>query len=272
MEPINKTLITLIPKTKDPKNMSDFRPISLCNVVYKIVAKVLDSLISPSQSAFVPERQISDNVLVGYEIIHALNNIRKGKAGYVAIKLDMSKAYDRVEWAFIEEIMKKMNFSGEWIRKIMACISSVSYAILINGSSHGSFKSSKGLRQGDLLSPYLFLLCAEGFSALLKRVESKLNLSGFQINKHCPTLTHLFLANDSLIFTKAREKDLLTLKKVLEGYEKTLGQTINLEKSSFMTSKNVGNETARVSERILGIRRTKSLGQYRMPSHIGRNK
>lgn len=121
----------------------------------------------------------------------------------MAIKLDMSKAYDRVEWEFLHEVMKRMNFSEDWIGRVMKCVSSVSYSILVNGSPQEYFKPSRGLRQGDPLSPYLFLLCAEGFSALLKREESLLNLAGFQINKHCQSLTHLFFANDSLIFLKA---------------------------------------------------------------------
>lgn len=281
MEPINKTLITLIPKIKDPKRMRDFRPISLCNVIYKIVSKfisnrlkkVFDSLISHSQSAFITGRQISDNVLVGFECIHALNNRRKGRDGFVAGKLDMSKAYDRVEWNYIQEIMKKMGFSEAWTKKVMSCITSVSYSIILNGSHQEVFKPSRGLRQGDPLSPYLFLLCAEGFSALLNKEESNSNLSGFKINNHCPPLTHIFFADDSLVFFKAKEKDLITFKQVLEAYEKASGQTINLDKSAFMTSKNTRMEDSRACERILDIKRTESLGVYLgMPSQNGRNK
>lgn len=213
MEPINNTLIALIQKTKEPKRMAEYRPISLCNVIYKIIAKsmanrmkrVFDTVIALNQSTFVPGRQMTDNVIAGFECIHALNNKRRGKTGHIALKLDMSKAYARVEWTFIEEMMKCMNFSEEWTNKVMQCISSVSYSILINGSPQEEFRPSRGLRQGDPLSPYLFLLCAEGFSTLLKREESLLNLSGFQINKHCPILTHLFFADDILVFLKAKK-------------------------------------------------------------------
>ncbi|KAK2654122.1 hypothetical protein Ddye_013978 [Dipteronia dyeriana] len=108
--------------------MSDFRPISLCNVLYKIVVKalansfrnVLGEVISETRSTFIPRRLISDNAIVGFECIHALRNQKKGKKGALALKLDMSKAYYRVEWVFLESMMMKMGFSVAWIERIMS--------------------------------------------------------------------------------------------------------------------------------------------------------
>jgi hypothetical protein len=128
---------------------------------------ILDDVISPSQSAFVPGHLISDNILVAYEITHFLLNKREGDLGYAALKLDMSKAYDRVEWDFLEKMMRRMGFDENWIRLIMECVSTVSYQIKVNGELIDRFKPERGLRQGDPLSPYLFLICTEGLSALL---------------------------------------------------------------------------------------------------------
>ncbi|KAA3454812.1 reverse transcriptase [Gossypium australe] len=163
-------------KIPRPTKMINFRPISLCSVVYKIIAKaivhrlqsVIDRCIDKVQSAFVPGRLISDNVLLAYEILHTLRQKRTGKKGIMAVKLDMSKAYDRVEWGFIQEVMTKMGFARKWVELIGRCVSSVSYAIIINGRRGNLFFPTRGLRQGDPLSPFLFLICSEGLSSLMR--------------------------------------------------------------------------------------------------------
>ncbi|KAL0012182.1 hypothetical protein SO802_007290 [Lithocarpus litseifolius] len=229
---INKTNISLIPKTKCPSKMSEFRPISLCNVIYKLVSKVLANrlkkilphIISENQSAFLSGRLISDNVLVGFELMHYLEHKREGIESFLAVKLDMSKAFDRVEWVFIEKVMERLSFHEKWIGMIMQCISTVSYSILINGVAYGCIMPTRGIRQGDPLSPYLFLLCAEGFSSMICQAVRRQLLSGVSICRGCPMVTHLFFADDSLLFCKASSQECQKLVEILKHYENASGQ------------------------------------------------
>ena len=134
---INYTYIVLIPKLKKPKKMANFRPISLCNVIYKIILKVLANrlklilpqIISPTQSVFVPGRLITDNVLVAYETLHAMHIRKKGKKGALALKLDVNKAYDKVELGFLKGMMIKLGFLEVWVDRDMSCVSTPSFSI-----------------------------------------------------------------------------------------------------------------------------------------------
>ena len=164
----NETHIVLVPKIKNPKKIIEFRPISLCNVVYKLASKtlanrlkkVLPKIISDSQSAFVHGRLITDNVLVAFETMHHINQKRGGKIGEMTLKLDMSKAYDRVEWVCLEKIMEKLGFSSRWRELMMHCIFSFTYVVRINGSPQGNIIPSRGLCQGDpFISTFIFNLC-----------------------------------------------------------------------------------------------------------------
>ncbi|GKV02665.1 hypothetical protein SLEP1_g15064 [Rubroshorea leprosula] len=135
-------------------------------------------LKAPEQSAFLPNRLISDNFLIAYEVLHYMRARRRRKRGWQAIKLDMSKAFDRVEWSYLEAIMKSLGFAERWISLIMGCVTSVSYDILLNGMAIGRVIPSCGLGQGDPLSPYLFILCAEGLTAMLRDAEKSRLIHG----------------------------------------------------------------------------------------------
>lgn len=135
-EEVNKTLLVLIPKVSNPQDLSQYRPILLCNVLYKICSKtmanrfrrILEEVISDEQSVFVPGRLITDNVLIAYECIHYLRN-KRGKSGDCAIKLDMAKACDRVEWRYLEAIMRTLGFPEAWCALVMKCVTTVSFSV-----------------------------------------------------------------------------------------------------------------------------------------------
>lgn len=130
--------------------------------------------------------------MVSYECVEHIMQKKTGKMSNMAIKLDMSKTYDRVEWHFLEQAMLKISFSTNWVSIVMNCISTISFSIMINGQAKGFFKPQRTLRQGDPLSPYLFLLCAESLSHMLTTALRQGNISGCQISSSCPKISHLF--------------------------------------------------------------------------------
>lgn len=206
--------------------MSEFRPISLCNVSYKNISKILSSrlkkvlpqLISETQSAFVARRLITDNILVSQEMFHALRTNQSCKSKYMAIKTYMSKGYDRVEWGFLRALMEKMGFNERWIHLIMNCVSSVSYRVLINGDSKGSITPSRGLRQDDPLSPFLFILCTEVL--ISQEAERLKKFSGIKIARSCPEVSHLLFADDSLFFCKTEPNQCQELMRIMTSMGK----------------------------------------------------
>ena len=220
---INNTNIVLIPKVQNPKSLSEFRPISLCNVIYKIISKVLANrlkqvlpqIISSTQSAFLPGRLITDNVLVAYETLHTMHARKNGKKGSMALKLDISKAYDRVEWHFLQSIMEKMGFPAGWIERVMSCVTTPSFSILVNGKPYSMIHPSRGIHQGDLISLYLFLLCAKGLTALLKKAESEGRIKGVSICRGAPKITNLMFVDDSLLFSQATRAEGETIAEIL---------------------------------------------------------
>ena len=160
MRSLNATFMVLIPKKGNVEDLKDYRPISLLGSLYKILAKVLanrlrcviDKVVSPSQNAFVEERQILDVTLIANEVVVSM--LRRNDGGLVC-KLDIEKSYDHLSWEFVLEVMRRMGFEQRWLTWISWCMSTASFSILINGTSTGFFRNSRGLRQGDLLSSYL---------------------------------------------------------------------------------------------------------------------
>lgn len=266
----NHTQLSLLPKIPKPSEMSDMRPISLCSVQYKIISKILcdrlksilPEIISDTQGAFVQGRLISDNIVIAHELVHGLRTKDSVAKEFMAVKTDMSKAYDRVEWCFLEELLEKMGFDRIWIRWVMACITTVSYSILLNGRSHGFIKPERGIRQGDPLSPFLFILCAEALVSKLNQSEESGRLTGIGLTANGPRVHHLLFADDSLLMCKANAQESTEVLECLKAYGDASGQRINLQKSSIIFGSQVSDNSKTQVKRILGIDKEGGEGTY----------
>ncbi|RVW69351.1 Transposon TX1 uncharacterized 149 kDa protein [Vitis vinifera] len=233
----NVSFIVLLPKKSTTKKISDFRPISLITSLYKIIAKVLSGrlrgvlheTIHSTQGAFVQGRQIMDAVLIANEIVDERR--RSGEEG-VVFKIDFEKAYDHVRWDFLDQVLEKKGFSPKWRKWMSGCLSSVSYAVLVNGSAKGWVKASRGLRQRDPLSPFLFTLVADVLSRMLLRAEERNMLEGFRVGRNRTRVSQLQFADDTIFFSNTREEDLQTIKSLLLAFGHISGLKVNLDKSN----------------------------------------
>ena len=235
---LNATFITLIPKKNEAIEVKDFRPISLVGGVYKIIAKVLanrlrivmEDIISTSHNAFVRNRQILDAVLIANE---CLDSRLKTGLSWLLCKLDVEKAFDYVNWGFLMQLLEKDGFSAKWWQWIFFCISTVRFSIMINGSPCEFFKSSKELRQGDPLSPLLFVLVMEALGRMLDRAIHDGHMSGFGVGRvegRSLAVSHLLFADDTLIFCGADLEQVLFLRMIFIWFVAVFGLKINLSK------------------------------------------
>ncbi|XP_010490159.1 PREDICTED: uncharacterized protein LOC104767890 [Camelina sativa] len=327
---MNKTNICLIPKKIKAERLTDFRPISLSNVVYKIIAKVmanrlkkvLPGVVSETQAAFIKGRLITDNILVAHELLHALDSPNKcsedslaiktdiSKAfdrvewsflqdalklldnilvahellhaldspnkcseDSLAIKTDISKAFDRVEWSFLQDALKLLGFSERWIRLIMTCVRTVNYQVLINGSPFGEITPTRGLRQGDPLSPYLFVLCSEILVRMLQDAESRGKITGLKVARSAPSVSHLLFTDDSIFYCKENDDELQHLISILDEYNIASGQRINYQKSSIYFGRRITQERRDLIKALTGIAAEGGQGFYLgLPEAFGGSK
>ncbi|GAB4844966.1 hypothetical protein Ancab_040114 [Ancistrocladus abbreviatus] len=235
----NASFITLIPKTQNPIRLEEFRPISLVGCLYKIIAKLLanrlkkiiDKVVSDHQTAFIGGRQILDGVVTMNEIV---DEVKKKCRKSFMFKVDFEKAYDRLNWQFLLDVMEHMGFNGQWRGWIAECLRSSSVSVLVNGCPTPEFSMERGLCQGDPLSPFLFILAAEGMSAMISRAESVGLLIGCRVGNGDLRISHLQYADDTVILGKATEENIKAVKCILRGMELVSGLKVNYHKSSLI--------------------------------------
>lgn len=241
---LNKTNIVLIPKKNRPTLPKDFRPISLCNVPYKIIAKSvanrikgkLPDLICHSQHAFIPGRRIANNIILAQEIVHSFGLNSSSQHAFL-IKIDLSKAFDRLEWDFIATAMQKKGFHHHFINLVLSCIKSSSFSVTINGQAYGSFNASRGIRQGCPLSPYLFVLALNELSDQLNEALQNQNIKGIKLSDSGPAIHSLLYADDLIITGTATVEEATQIKNIIDNFCRKSGQTPNWDKSGILFSK-----------------------------------
>ncbi|KAL6522936.1 hypothetical protein OROHE_016783 [Orobanche hederae] len=238
----NSTLIALIHKVEVPKHPKDFRPISCCNVIYKIISKIianrlrefLGSLVDKSQTAFIPVRLISDNILLAQELLHGYN--KKNLPARCAFKVDLMKAYDMVEWKFVLALLEEMNFDPKFIMWVRACMTSPAFSININGEAAGYFYGKRGLRQGDPMSPYLFVLVMEILHGILTSLINSHHSLKYHWRCHRRKTVMLSFADDLLLFCNADVDSIRTLQMGMNIFGKLSGLQANPSKSNIFLS------------------------------------
>jgi hypothetical protein len=207
--------------------------------LYKLVAKVLasrlakvmNSLVASSQSAFIKGRNLGDGVLVVNELVDMAK--RQGRE-CVIFKVDFEKAYDSVDWGFLEYMLRRFGFDEVWIGWIRACVFGGNLSVLVNGSPTREVNIHRGLKQGDPLAPFLFLLVAEGFGGAMTKAKDLGLFKGFSISNEGPSISHLQYADDTLCIGEASVSNLWSLKAILRGFERASGLRVNFWKSSLM--------------------------------------
>ncbi|GJR47768.1 RNA-directed DNA polymerase, eukaryota, reverse transcriptase zinc-binding domain protein [Tanacetum coccineum] len=233
----NSSFFTLIPKVNNPTLITDFRPISLIGIHYKIIAKILanrlskviDKIVSKEQSAFIAGRQILDGPVILSEIIEWY---KKRKKKLLIFKVDFEKAFDSISWNYLIHILDSFGFGNKWCSWIKACLNSSRASILINGSPTSEFSIKRGLRQGDPLSPFLFILVMEGLHNAFEEAVGNGLITGVNIKNSTINVSHLFYADDVIITTDWNAKDMDNIIRVLHVFYLASGLKINIHKSN----------------------------------------
>jgi hypothetical protein len=233
---LNSTFLVLIPKKNNSLSFNDYRLISLCNLIYKVISKVISNRINPflercisvEQLGFLKGRRIQDAIGATHECIHS---IKQKNLKAVVMKLDLKKAFDNIDWEFLRLILHTVGFGDKFINWILSCVTSANFVVMINGEATSFFKSERGLRQGCPLSPYLFILIMEGLSLLLSKIFTDHHIFVIKVS-NCIKIIHLMFFNDVLLLSKADLEEWLVIQDVLKLLCFVSGLSINYSKSS----------------------------------------
>jgi hypothetical protein len=250
--------LTLIPKVASPQSLGGFRPISLLGCIYKLVAKVLvarlarviGDLIPNTQSAFIKGRQLVDGVLVVSEVI---DYAKKSGKECLIFKVDFEKAYDSVDWGFLDYMLRRFGFGEKWRSWMKACICSGNMSVLVNGCPTEEICIKRGLKQGDPLAPFLFLIVAEGLGALMRMAVTRGRFQPFKVGRGKYPVSILQYADDTLCIGEASVENLWALKAVLREFEMASGLKVNFWKSC-LVGLNVPNEFIDMASDFLNCR------------------
>ena len=240
MDRLNKAYIVLIPKVQGAEKIGEFRPISLSNSIYLIIAKVLanrlsavlPTLISPFQSAFLPGRQMADSIVLAEEIVAAWR--RSGAKG-IMWKVDFSKAYDTLDWRFLWNALRRRGFPETWVKWTKQCVTTTTFATLVNGRPAGGWiHPQRGIRQGCPLAPLLFILAADALAVCMIQMCRRGSLTGFQSPGIATGIPLLQYADDTTFFIQGSWKAAYTLSTMMNIFSDFSGLQLNRAKSSFI--------------------------------------
>lgn len=229
---VNNAIVTIIPKTRDASRVKDFRPISCCTILYKIISKimvnrlgrVIGQVVDNNQTMFILRNHMQDHVLLAYELI--IGYSRKNSPLRYMIQMDLQKAYDSVEWIVVEAILWEMNFPHQFIRWVMLSIRIVSYWYNVNGDYTDLLVAKRWLRQGDPLSPLIFVIVMEYLYRIQQQLKEDAN---FNFHSKCEKMgiINLSFTEDLLLFTRGDHGSVSPLMQYFNKFTSSTGLSAN---------------------------------------------
>ncbi|KAJ9537397.1 hypothetical protein OSB04_030130 [Centaurea solstitialis] len=251
----NSSFITLVPKVKDLLSLADYRPINLIGCVTKVISKVLaerlkgvlDTVVSKNQTAFVKGRNILDGPLLVNEVIHWAKRIKKK---LLIFKVDFAKAFDSLNWSFLDSVLNQMGFGKKWRDWVKGCVGTAKMSVLINGSPTNEFRMGKGVRQGDPLAPFLFILAAEGLNVALREATRKNIFRGVCMGNEGEDVSLLQFADDAIFMGEWDTENARNLIRILKCFEVCSGLKVNMSKSRITGVEVSKEDIARMARKL----------------------